>query len=590
MSKIIRKEQSPTVQDAIAPVNRRSWHMIAALVAFIVCTLMLTNPIARSSRLDASPDISMPKNLHPFALPFITGWGRWLPQDLHLSSNITLSIYRTANIEIIVLVALLVAIYLYTLYFVARRVESEQLKFVRKIVLIGVVVVGLILVVLPGMASKDIFVYADYGNILGRHHQNPYFAVPNLVAPHDALTVTDDWNKVSSAYGPVWSIVTAVITGILGDHPIFQLYGYRMMGLIYHLINIFLIGLILRSTGRSERVVTLGMVFYALCPLTLLESVMGGHNDAFMAVFMLLGILLTIRAGKRGFTRPANYLPALCAFVLATLVKFTSFPLIFIFLIVLAIEALELPVLTGSLGSLNLRSIQLRSLNWREGIKHLLIGGLTCAFMFVLFYGPFFIGHNLGAIARSFSLPPSSYESQNSLMKVAVLYLQGHPGQRGGLPHLVVRVLASHTFWTLLDASGLSACFLLCAWRSWIAPTARTLVLCSLTAMTALLVLTPWFYSWYVIWLVSLAATLFAFPMGRWSRTLLVFVSVFSVSSFATYIDVGLLDHQLLFRYLAMIVPPIVAVLWLWYRMFRVKNAVPQVSTDKVPDASLQNV
>jgi Protein of unknown function (DUF2029). len=582
MSKIIREEESPTVQDVIPSSDRRRpWKMIVGALAFIVGFLVLTNPVTRASRLDVSPDISMPKSLHPLAMPFLTGWGRWLPMDLHLSfSDPVLSIYRTANVELVVVVAFILAIYLLALYFVARRAAFDQLKFVRIVMLVSVVVVGVILILLPGMASKDIFVYADYANVFGRHGANPYFAFPTVVAPKDALTRIDDWNKVSSAYGPLWSVVTAGLTGLLGDHPLRQFYGYRCMGLVYHLVNIFLVGAILRATGRSERTVTFGMLFYAWSPLVLLETVLGGHNDAFMAIFMLLGVLLAIRAAKRDLLRPANYIPPMCAFSLAMLIKFTSFPLILLFLLLLAAKALGFPA--------PLRSW--RSFHWGAAIKHVVIAGLTFVVIMLLSYGPFFVGHSLGAIAHSFSLPPSSYQSQNSIMKVAVLYLQDHKGESGLLLYKVMHVLSLHSLWTLIDAFGLFVCLCFCVWRVWLAPTVRTFVLCGLTMMTALLILTPWFYSWYVIWLVCLNAALLAFPLGRWGRMLFVFVLAFSISALATYIDIGFFRNQLLYRYLLSTVPPFLVVMVYWYRTFRVQQPEVQVDKSVVSDAPLQKV
>jgi hypothetical protein len=526
--------------------------MIVCTVLMIVCALLITNPIARAGNLHGNTDISLPPHFQPPAMPFLTGWGAWLPLNLHLAQNMTASLYLTTNVEITLLVALMFAVYVLALYFVARRGVPQQMKTTRTLLWIGIVVVGLIFVLLPGMASKDIFVYADYGDIFGRHGANPYFVLPIQVSPGDQLTQTDGWSNAFSAYGPLWSFVTALMAIALGDHPLSNFYAYRVLGLVCHIINIFLVGMIIRAAGRSERAATLGMLIYAWCPLTLFESILGGHNDAFMSVFLLLGIWLAFRAEHKGLTRPANYLPAIIALSLAGLVKFTTIPVVIFFLVLLAGKALGLPATSA------------RSLQWKNAFKHVLIAGVIFVAITFIFYVPFWIGHSVKDILLSFGAPPSSSASQNSLMKVGVIYLKAHHDASGLTGH-IMSILASHTLWTLFEVLGLCACFALSVWRTWTAPTMRTFVLSSLAALSILLLVTPWFYSWYVIWLIALAAPMLAFTPGRWGRALIIFSLIFSVSSLMTYFDMRLLANQLIYRCVLIYVPPVLAALVSFY-------------------------
>jgi hypothetical protein len=79
--------------------------------------------------------------------------------------------------------------------------------------------------------------------------------------------------------------------------------------------------------------------------------------------------------------------------------------------------------------------------------------------------------------------------------------------------------------------------------------------------LTVILVVTPWFYSWYVIWLVALLPLLFAFPMGRIGRALTAFVLMFSLTAFAIYFHLYFMylpNIAILLRYLLIIIPVIV--------------------------------
>src|SRR5947208_5375284 len=92
----------------------------------------------------------------------------------------------------------------------------------------------------------------------------------------------------------------------------------------------------------SPCTVTLGVLLYAWNPLALLESSFGGHNDVFLVTFILLGILLSVRAEQRSFTSPRSYLLPIVAFTLAALVKFTAAPLVAFFVVMLIRHSLPL--------------------------------------------------------------------------------------------------------------------------------------------------------------------------------------------------------------------------------------------------------
>ena len=194
---------------------------------------------------------------------------------------------------------------------------------------------GVIYVLTPSALSHDAGVYAGYGRIIVTYHANPYYTSLSAF-PHDPLFQLDDWRDAVAAYGPLWLIVCALSTFVAGSSILHYIFFYRILGLIAHLLNIWLVTTILRKTKRSARLVVLGTLLYAWNPLVLLESGLGGHNDIVMVTCILFGILLCVQAEQYEFLQARHYLPPIIAFTCAALIKFTATPLIVFYLILVA--------------------------------------------------------------------------------------------------------------------------------------------------------------------------------------------------------------------------------------------------------------
>ena len=498
MNKIIETRQSIVNKSGECP-GVRPRLIILCTVAFLACILLVITPIARISHLQGVTyvmDIATPGGFSPLAMPFLTVWGKWLPA--YFSHSSPDGRYLTANFEVIVFIGLAFVVYGVMAFLVGRRASSVQMPWLRRWMWIGTIIAGLIFVLTPGMASKDLFVYADYGNLVGAHAANPYFTTPAQISHSDLLTLIDGWNTVPSAYGPVWMYLSGLLSLLFRDHPLPYFYIYRLIALTCHLLNILLIGRILRKIGRSERTITFGMLLYAWNPLMLFEGPLGAHNDVFMSTLILWGLLLCFSADQREFTRLKNYWPALVVLTLAVMVKFTAIPLIIFFLLVLAAKTLGSP------------QTPLRDMPWTSAIKNVAVAGVIFAALILAGYLPYWIGHSVGAILGSFGAPPSSSGAQNSLMRVAINLIDAKAASGR-----IVHTLANRKFWSIIDMLAIGIAILVGAWYTWRAPSIRTLLLGSLATMTIILLVTPWFYSWYVVWLVALVPLALAF--SQWT-------------------------------------------------------------------------
>jgi hypothetical protein len=291
------------------------------------------------------------------------------------------------------------------------------------------------------------------------------------------------------------------------------------------------------------------MFLYACNPLVLFEGPLGAHNDVFMSTLILWGLLLCFHADQRGFTRLKNYWPALVVLTLAALVKFTSIPLVVFFLLVLVAKTLGTP------------HTSVRAMPWMAALKNVAVAGLIFVVLVVLSYLPYWIGYSPMAILKSFGTPPSSSGAQNSIMKVAT-FVQGGT--------LISRILANRRVWSVVDVLAIGISVLVGAWYVWRKPSMRTIVVGSLATLAVILLVTPWFYSWYVVWLVALVPVALAFPIGRNTKALLAFCLTFSATAFTTYISVAFFrvggsSYPLAIRYLLMVVPPIIVAIGVYF-------------------------
>lgn len=508
-----------TTRQQIAPARARA--LIVAAIAYLLCICASITPLLHLA--GKSYLLSIPTN------PLLLLWGAWLPYDLHVQPVHRTSMLVTNDIAFTMLLILEFGIYAFCAFFIHRLAERGDYRRIVGVIIFGAIVFGFINVLTPAMLSRDIFVYAGYGRTIVAHHANPYFVTLSTY-PKDPLTSYDDWKFATSAYGPVWLAVCSLWALLAGSFPLGYIFAFRLFGLAAHLTNIWFVAAILKKMGRSPRTITLGMLLYAWNPLALLESGQGAHNDTFMVTLLLLGILLTLRAEQQRFARPSHYLPPIIVFTLAVLVKFTAAPLIFLFLV----------LMSSHLYSTNLLDVQHHQSTafqpWRRIFPKVLLAATTSGLVALIFYAPFWIRHSIRAIISSFSSPPSAYYSENSLLRVMHDWVKAH-----GLPahtswsYWPIAVLSNHTTWNIINFAALACALCIGVVYLWRMPNTHTMILASLATLGLLLVVTPWFFSWYVIWLVGLAAISLPTTRERFGRALVAFALTFSATAFVTY-------------------------------------------------------
>jgi hypothetical protein len=259
-----------------------------------------------------------------------------------------------------------------------------------------------------------------------------------------------------------------------------------------------------------------------------------------MITLILLGILFSARAERNDsayLPRPQSYLPALLAFTLACLIKFTAGPILVLYLALLARKAFAGKMLEESIEKRMAEVINRFLHRLQATLTTILPAGLLSAALIVLLYLPYWAGLSIPGIIHSFISPPSANSSDNSILFAIIQWNHAH-----GLPptsswsYPLAYTFALHQTWNYINSATMAGMMLVSLVWIWRSPTTRTMVLAALATLGAALIVTFWFFPWYIIWLVGLMVICLPVGQQRVARALAAFALAFSVSAFCIYL------------------------------------------------------
>jgi hypothetical protein len=519
---------------------------VCGALALIVCIIFMAAPLQRlagSSIGDNLPDGRL-----------LVYLGSWLPSNWYFGPTSYVTTVGAGCIEFLTLMAVAFVIYGTCLLLIHRFAHRLSGQKSLKLIWLVALVAGLLFVCTPSTLSHDALVYGSYGRLINVYHANPYFE-PFSLYKKDPLYSFNDWSTFTAAYGPLWMAVCSISAMIAGTDPLRYILFFRLLGLAVHLMNTLLVARILQKMGRSSSAVTFGVLLYAWNPLVLLESSQGAHNDVFMLMFILLGILFAVRAELDTSLRFKNTLLPTMAFTLAALVKYTTLPLVALFIIFLVVKVLR----SEADQSLNLWTCLAR--RWKPVLRVALPACLASGILILAFYLPFYMGYSLKAIIHSFTLPPSSQFTNESILNAIDVQVTQHPFPSNNLIQKLLVLLDHHARWEMIDLAVLLGGIIFGACWFWRKSTTRTFAQVSLLTLGVFLMLAPWLLPWYMMLPVALAAV--SLPMGRerFGRGLIAFALVFSLTAGVLYLNSGWasLGGWTLMSCLLTFVPPLAA-------------------------------
>jgi len=212
-----------------------------------------------------------------------------------------------AALVYITFISLLYLLYITTL----RIVESNRITKA----LVFLCAWCLLLVISYPAFSYDIFNYILTSKIAFHYQENPYIVMPVEIPNEPALAYTRATNKVAP-YGPIW-IVATYIPYVLGQQNIWlTIFAYKLSNWFLFILYSFIIFRYTQSVSRTA--------FFALNPLVLVEVLVSGHNDFFMMVLAMVGMLLyPARSIAKNIT-------GMVLLIASVFVKGATLPLVFI--------------------------------------------------------------------------------------------------------------------------------------------------------------------------------------------------------------------------------------------------------------------
>ncbi|HEX7161615.1 MAG TPA: hypothetical protein VF223_10325 [Trebonia sp.] len=163
----------------------------------------------------------------------------------------------------------------------------------RRVFLAAAATVAVVVSITP-VGSGDVASYAAYGRIAALGH-NPYTFTPAMLPggggnPYTAI-VSPQWQGTASVYGPVatWMHLLAALIG--GERPWLTIWVLMIMGGAAFLATGYVL---LRTAENSVRAVLL----WVANPLLIVELVMGGHLDVFLALAAIAAIVTARRCTR----------------------------------------------------------------------------------------------------------------------------------------------------------------------------------------------------------------------------------------------------------------------------------------------------
>jgi hypothetical protein len=169
-------------------------------------------------------------------------------------------------------------------------------------VVAALVAVHVLFLLAPPLLSQDVFSYIAYARLGVEHDLNPYEHAP-ADRPDDAVYPYAGSKTATSAYGPLFTLATYPLAGL--DVPT----AFWILKVVAALASLMLVWVVWRTAERLGRDPLGPALFVGMNPLTLTHVVAGAHNEAYVVLLTMLGVLAWV-AGRAAAAGAASTLAA----------------------------------------------------------------------------------------------------------------------------------------------------------------------------------------------------------------------------------------------------------------------------------------
>lgn len=191
-----------------------------------------------------------------------------------------------SSLLFVLVFAFLFSLFTWTLWMVKNN------KIPQKTIWLTITLVTIVLFFTYNAFSYDLFNYIFDAKIVTHYYQNPYF--------HKALDFTGDpmlsfmhWTHRTYPYGPLWLVITVPLSFVGRNIFIITFFLFKaLMAVSYFLTAkyIYKIAKILDFKNPMGAV-----IFFALNPLVITESLISAHNDIVMMFLAILSFYYLVR-------------------------------------------------------------------------------------------------------------------------------------------------------------------------------------------------------------------------------------------------------------------------------------------------------
>ena len=164
--------------------------------------------------------------------------------------------------------------------FVVARARSLRPRTALTVVALAHVV----FLLAPPLLSQDVFSYIAYARLGVEHDLNPYEHAP-VDIPGDAVYPYAGSKTATSAYGPLFTLMTYPLS------PLGVPAAFWILKAIAAAASLALVAVVWRTAERLGRDPLPAALFVGLNPLTLVHVVGGAHNEAYVVLLTMLGVL-----------------------------------------------------------------------------------------------------------------------------------------------------------------------------------------------------------------------------------------------------------------------------------------------------------
>ncbi|HEV2459618.1 MAG TPA: glycosyltransferase family 39 protein, partial [Ktedonobacterales bacterium] len=366
---------------------------------------------------------------------------------------------------------------------------------IRRAILLFPLVFGAIMVWMQPVTTTDLYGYIARGYLYAHLHQNP-MTTPAYLLP-GGLTV----DRPASPYGPLWLLVTALVSRLAGNDLLANMLAFKFIALAGIILLLWLLDRLALALYPERRLRIAALVGWS--PLLIFEAAGNGHNDVVMGVCVLAAFALMLRDKPRS---------AFAFLVLGALIKYVSAVFVPLWLVYELRRRTQVAVehAADRRGHLDARRYPLSALmrSTMRTIRHVdmramsgliasvtVIGAVLCA----VAYAPFWHGiATFTGIGQQ--LRPLYYNSSIVGFISGPLQLIVPTSQDAALD-MTLRLIFYAIFFTYAYFQTVRL------WRVGPAVSIRDVVTAAAKiTFAALLLIAFWFQPWYVVWLLPLAA------------------------------------------------------------------------------------